>query len=249
MRRVVVAIFFTMILVKVSAQNKSQRFFKMPADARYSRGRVLVKVKSEFKDEVANLSLGKGATVKNVSLRSVTPIVSPRVDKSSVMRKGARLQNPTVDISKYFSLTFDVGENVEDYINKLYQTGYFEIVEPDYAYKADVTPNDPSISKQYYLNLIKAFDAWDITQGDTTVVIAIVDTGGNLSHDDLKPNLYTNRADPVNGIDDDGNGYIDDYRGWDFIGSDTLNLNDANFIGDNDPSLTPKSGASSVGDL
>jgi len=249
MRRVVVAIFFTMTLVKVGAQNKGQRIFKMPPNAEYSKGHVLVKVKGEFKDEVANLSMVKAPAVNNVSLKSITPVVSPRVDRSSVMRKGARLQNPTIDISKYYSLTFDKGQNVEEFINKLYETGYFEIVEPDYAYKANFTPSDPSASKQYYLNLIKAYDAWDITQGDTTVVIAIVDTGGNLSHEDLKPNLYTNWADPPNGIDDDHNDYIDDYRGWDFIGNDTLNLNDPNFIGDNDPSLTPTSGASDVGDL
>jgi hypothetical protein len=250
MRRVVVAVFFTMILVKVGAQSKSQSFFKMPPNAKYSKGRVLVKVKNEFKDEVAGLSGNKAASVKNVSLRSIIPAVSPRLDKSSVMRKGARLQNPTVDISKYFSLTFDASQDVEEYINKLYQTGYFEIVEPDYKYNINFTPNDPSISKQYYLNLIKAFDAWDITQGDTSVVIAIVDTGGNLTHEDLKPNLYTNWKEyPPNGVDDDGNGYIDDYRGWDFIGNDTLNVNNPDFIGDNDPSITPKTASNSVGDL
>jgi serine protease len=226
MRRVVVAILFTMALVKVGAQNKGQNFFKMPANAKYSRGRVLVKVKSEFKDEVANLSINRAARVKDVSLKSLIPAVSPQLDKSRVMKKGARLQNPTIDISKYYSLTFDASENVEDYINKLYQTGYFEIVEPDYKYSIDFTPNDPSISQQYYLSLIKAIDAWDITQGDTTIVIAIVDTGGNLTHEDLKPNLYLNKAEyPPNGVDDDGNGFIDDYRGWDFIGADTLNLN------------------------
>jgi serine protease len=86
--------------------------------------------------------------------------------------------------------------------------------------------------------LIKAIDAWDISKSDTTMVIAIVDTGGNLTHEDLKPNLYKNWKEfPPNGIDDDINGYIDDYQGWDFIGADTLSINDLNFVGDNDPTI------------
>ncbi|HEV8512743.1 MAG TPA: hypothetical protein VGQ59_05685, partial [Cyclobacteriaceae bacterium] len=90
MRRVVVAILFTMALVKVGAQNKNQSFFKMPPNAKYSKGRVLVKVKSEFKDEVANLSVSKTTTVKKVSLNSIIPAVSQRMVESSAVRKGAR---------------------------------------------------------------------------------------------------------------------------------------------------------------
>ncbi len=204
---------------------------------KYTRGRVLVKVRTEFKDEVANLSLSKGTKVKDVALSSVTRMLPPgaenRIDKS-----GRRLQNPVVDISKYYSLTFDVTQDVEEYINKLYATGYFEIVEPEYKYKTDFKPNDPSVTQQYYLSLINAFDAWDITKGDTAMVIAIVDTGGNLTHSDIAPNLYRNWAEyPPNGVDDDGNGFIDDYQGWDFVGSDTSNLSKPGFVGDNDPSI------------
>lgn len=240
MKKVIAIILLTAGLLEASAQIKGQKFFKMPAHVEYERGRVLVKIKNEYKDEVSQWAIrNSGAQVKNVAVNSVAHLVKPELDRHGAARMGARAQNPSVDISKYFSLSFDASQNVEDYINQLYATGYFEIVEPEYKYHSAFTPNDPSISQQYYLGLIKAFDAWDITKGDTTIVIAIVDTGGNLTHSDISPNLYKNWKEfPPNGKDDDGNGFIDDYQGWDFMGGDTLNINNSNFVGDNDPSVT-----------
>lgn len=63
--------------------------------------------------------------------------------------------------------------------------------------------------------------AWDLTLGNAATLIAIVDNGFDLTHEDLSANLFTNPGEiPNNGIDDDGNGFIDDVNGWDFIGND-----------------------------
>lgn len=75
--------------------------------------------------------------------------------------------------------------------------------------------NDPLLSSQYYLDKINIFDAWDITSGDSSIVIAIVDTGTDFTHDDLTGKVAINRNDPINGIDDDLDGFIDNYYGWD----------------------------------
>jgi serine protease len=238
MRRVITFLFVAASVSEAGAQKKNNASFTMPATAKYVRGRVLVKVRSEFKDQIANLSFSKETKVKEVALHSITRMLPAGAENSRTNKTGQRLQNPRIDISKYYSLAFDTDQSVEEYINKLYATGYFEIVEPEYKYKTDFTPNDPSVTQQYYLNLINAFDAWDITKGDTAMVIAIVDTGGNLTHSDIAPNLYRNWAEyPPNGVDDDGNGFIDDYQGWDFVGSDTSNLSKPGFVGDNDPSI------------
>ena len=87
-------------------------------------------------------------------------------------------------------------------------------VEKPTVYLFDTT-NDPSISQQYYLGAINAFAAWDIEQGDSTTVIGIIDTGTDFTHDDLNTKVHRNYADPVNGIDDDLDGFVDNFNGWD----------------------------------
>jgi subtilisin family serine protease len=121
----------------------------------------------------------------------------------------------------------------------LEKTGQVEYAEPRYGYQMEATtPNDPSYGAQWFLYKIQAEDAWDISQGDAGVSIGIVDCGVQLTHPDLAANIWYNPgeagADSNDGQDDDGNGYIDDYRGWDFCGPDTANLA---YAGDNDPNV------------
>lgn len=83
------------------------------------------------------------------------------------------------------------------------------------------TPNDPLYVRQWGLPAVQADAMWDSTKGDSTQIIAIIDTGVDWLHPDLKNKIWRNAAEvPGNGIDDDGNGYIDDVRGWDWINSD-----------------------------
>ena len=81
-------------------------------------------------------------------------------------------------------------------------------------------PSDPSFSLQWHLDKIMAPDAWDTAQGDSSFVVAIVDSGVDYMHDDLKANLAYNYDDPINGLDDDEDGYVDNYYGWDFGSND-----------------------------
>ncbi len=95
------------------------------------------------------------------------------------------------------------------------------------------TPNDPLLSQCYSLTHLNVLAAWDSTQGDTNYVWAVVDTDVRFDHPDLVDNIAYNWADPINGIDDDGDGYVDNFHGWDFIGATQGSAPD------NDPRTNP----------
>jgi len=83
---------------------------------------------------------------------------------------------------------------------------------------AALTPNDPYYSNQWYLAKIKADSAWDKISSAPDIVIAVIDSGIEVGHPDLKDNIWRNTGEiPGNGLDDDHNGFIDDVGGWDFV--------------------------------
>ena len=85
-----------------------------------------------------------------------------------------------------------------------------------------VTPNDPLYSQQWAIPAVHADAVWDTTTGDSSQIIAFLDTGVDWHHPDLAANIWTNtaEADGVTGVDDDNDGYVDDVHGWDFINND-----------------------------
>jgi subtilisin family serine protease len=111
---------------------------------------------------------------------------------------------------------------------------YYTVPEPQY------TPNDPWYYQQWYLPHVQAPEAWDIIRGDTTrhSIIAVVDAGVNWWNPDITPNIWVNEpedlngnnildVDDLNGLDDDGNGYVDDVVGWDHGSADNDPSEDA----------------------
>jgi subtilisin family serine protease len=112
-----------------------------------------------------------------------------------------------------------------------------EYAEPNYRLKlldaGQVLPNDFEFSRMYPLlnpggtdartNAdIHATQAWQYTTGDKKVIVAVIDTGIDYLHEDLRDNIWINDKEiPNNGIDDDGNGLVDDYIGYDFVSNDS----------------------------
>ncbi|MFZ5863099.1 MAG: S8 family serine peptidase [Nitrospirota bacterium] len=125
------------------------------------------------------------------------------------------------------------GESMETLLQRYRQNPDVEYAEPNIIYQARIIPNDPLFSSLWGLHNIgqaggtvdadiDAPEAWDSQVGSPSVVVADIDSGMDLTHPDLAANLWVNPGEIIgNGIDDDGNGYIDDYRGWDFVNNDS----------------------------
>ncbi|MCA2693266.1 MAG: S8 family serine peptidase [Microcystis sp. M144S2] len=128
--------------------------------------------------------------------------------------------------------------SVEKILAQYRSNPIFEYIEPDYILtKGTITPkatfpNDPSFGQLWGLHNtgqsggtpdadIDAPEAWDIQKGNPNLVIGVIDSGVDYSHPDLAGNIWTNPGEIANdGIDNDGNGYVDDIRGWDFAYND-----------------------------
>ena len=110
------------------------------------------------------------------------------------------------------------GKNLAQTISYWKNRPEVEYAEANRAYNISVIPNDTFYSKEWYLEKIRAPYAWDKIRETPEVIVAVIDSGIQIKHPDLYPNIWVNEHEiPNNGIDDDNNGFMDDYNGWDFI--------------------------------
>jgi subtilisin family serine protease len=144
--------------------------------------------------------------------------LQPRFTGNQVSR------NRAVDFTPVYTLTFHTAPaDVRKVCRTLQRFAEVVYAEPWYAPRPFYDPNDPQFTAQTALSIVKAAQAWDLNKGDSSLAIYIVDTGIDWAHEDLEPNLRLNTADPIDGIDNDGDGYVDNYRGWDFLGPSANN--------------------------
>jgi len=154
-----------------------------------------------------------------------------RSARSIVSAKISDLNSDEID-DKYRNLKngriakFNLNDvSVKDALEKLRKNPAVLYAEPDYIVKASLTPDDSSFSDLWGMNNtgqtggvddadIDAPEAWDISTGSHDVIVGVIDTGVDHTHPDLMANIWTNSAEIAgDGIDNDGNGFIDDIHG------------------------------------
>ncbi|HET9503680.1 MAG TPA: S8 family peptidase [Hymenobacter sp.] len=192
-------------------------------------------------------ALASPPTIKGRLVLKLMPTASPKEVQAALQTLGAkdlsqkfpRATPPSperpgsVDLRLIYQVEVPAALSLEKARTALLRTGAVEYVEPLYIREPLYQPNDPRADSvtgsQYHLKLTQAYRAWDFTKGDTSIVIGLTDTGMRPTHEDLVSQIKYNRADPVNGLDDDNDGYVDNYRGWDMANGN----NDVTYNNDN----------------
>ncbi len=147
-------------------------------------------------------------------------------------------------------LLVTVGEHADhlallDYLGRLPDV---ESVDLNWRMELQWTPNDPLFPEQWALQNtgqqpgyvpdidMDVPEAWDVTRGENAIVIAMLDSGINYNHEDLTGRIWSNADEILDGTDTDGNGYVDDIRGWDFVNTSDPECVDPDCLtADNDP--------------
>lgn len=187
---------------------------------------VVVKVKNQYRgfctsNEITHPQFFKASSVLDIV----------RIERVFPKHK-QEFRDGWVDLSLIYQITYSSNISETDAAKQLLKWSGFIYAEPYVLPELAYTPNDPIISdpvKTWHLIMINAFSAWDVTKGDTNIVIGITDTGWDNTHPDLVANAKKNYNDPINGFDDDADGYVDNFIGWDLGNND----NDAQLEGSN----------------
>lgn len=181
-------------------------FALMAQQNTYLPNTIVVKVSPQLKSNAAQ-SLYSITNTLGIGVQKVEPMFPNK-------QKQKNLPSPEFNLSTIFLIETE-SPNIDQQILLLQKNKNIIYAHPYYLPQLLEEPNDPYRGRQYYLELVEAYRAHKITTGDTNIVIGIVDTGTDLYHEDLVDNYKYNYNDPVNGIDDDLDGYIDNYWGWD----------------------------------
>ncbi|MBI4041825.1 MAG: S8 family serine peptidase [Deltaproteobacteria bacterium] len=188
----------------------------------YVEGEIFIRYKDGTQEEKQELmALSLGATLKK------NDFLVPNL-KLVQLYPG----QPVEEAIQYFKALPDVLYVAPNYLIQL-EGGMFpprEIPDPDPDNSVKI--NDPYFNNSYGLYAIEAPKAWkSFTWGSRNVMVAIIDSGIDYTHEDLASNMWKNPNEiEANGIDDDGNGYIDDQYGWNFL-KDSADPMDDNFHG------------------
>jgi subtilisin family serine protease len=175
---------------------------------------------------------------KKYAVRDVTPVFAALEPAATRSLRGRRLLQSyqSLKLANVYRVQTEATIDVMAAISEFQAQAEVEYAEPNYIYRSQSLTNDPFLTTRgswgqpyqdlWGLHRISAPAAWDFSTGEG-IVVAVIDTGCDINHPDLSENIWTNAGEiPNNGIDDDGNGFVDDVTGWDFAYHD-LDIRDS----------------------
>ena len=224
-RSIISGVLSLMFFLNLSAQHS----------ANYAPDRIILKFKDGIKTEIAE------------NARGIAMFHLPEIDALNAQYTCTSVSDLSTGSQKsqflsIYLLSFKNRIDIPEVIEKYKNTGYFDYVEPDYkggisgdpGYDS-IMPNDTWFSRQWSLYNNGTFpfpgvkvdadidmtEGWTIEQGDSNIIVGIIDTGIKFDHPELSGRIWYNYDEiPGNDIDDDNNTYIDDTKGWDFANND-----------------------------
>ena len=204
-------------------------------------GSIIIKPEEQNIQQLKVLCENYGIELKNIApkcdlLLGLFSLKTSETDITKAKKFG--------DISRLMKFYQDEKEYIYSRVELIQKSGLVKYAQPNHILHSSFTPNDPyfiddedySLSSdpdQYGMFIMNAQEGWDVTRGDPSVIIAILDSGVDLDHPDLLDNIWVNPEEDINGnnlpydlddldeFDNDGNGYVDDINGYDFGGAQT----------------------------
>ena len=206
--------------------------FDQPSDRAYPmKGQFIV----QFSDDVALHGVARGFGLFQVGVPSVDRIFDDYRAKD--VRPIAPLEaDKASPLSRVYVVTLPPDQDDAAFMRAMTANPAVVAIDHDIICRVAASPDDPSHSQQWAYKAgsqLLVHEAWDIETGSDTVIIAIIDTGENYRHPDLKNNIWVNPAEDIdgdgvvfdstdiNGVDNGGNLYVDDLVGYDFVSSTT----------------------------
>lgn len=212
----------------------------------YSKSQFIVKLKVEEKSKVAPGAAPKPTktglpNIDNLNKKNNVSEMKRLTKDSEVKNDNAGRAKPNTsapDLSTLYKIKLNnENSNIEQIVQEYNSDPSVEYAELDYKAETTATPNDPYYLSQgtwgqaYYdlwgIRKINSSTAWDINTGSKSIIVADIDTGVDYNHEDISSNIWTNPGEiQGNSIDDDNNGYVDDYYGYDFYNEDGNPIDD-----------------------
>jgi len=201
------------------------------AETSYAPGELLVKYRQNFSKVAQTVSsdirvnnLRSHAVeldefCKRYRVKTMAPLIpelSPPILDNTLQSATGKQPEKLRDV--YILTIEDHAQDMQRLADEYSKDPHVEYAYPNYVWALAAVPNDPDFSQQWALPILNSENAWDLTTGDSNIVIAVIDTGIDWNHPDLTANIWVNTNEiPGNSWDDDANGYTDDIRGWDFV--------------------------------